>query len=484
MPIYIVTTSYTSTIGNGLDLPDFNDFAYVGPGVMLGTTVEAAAGIYANGESPSVRIAGSVFGALGVRFDVHGDLHVMDGGSILSFGSAILFSEGGYLFNAGSISGFLGIWAFESGNFENSGTISGDNMGIQAYANLTLVNTGLVSGQKLGISAAGAAIITNLGQIAGGISTSSVADVILNQGIVTGLVSTSGGDDLVDSTGGRFFGTVNLGQGNDTFVGGGFTDQVLGGLGSDDLAGAGGDDRFYAIDNDGNDDIDGGAGIDSYDASAVTLPVNVNLTTGLARSGGNTDDLTGIERVLGGLGNDSLTGDKLANTLSGNDGNDTLIGNAGNDRLIGSIGNDSLSGGDGNDRLVGNEGRDALSGGAGDDVLNGGLDVDAMTGGTGADRFLWTDYEDFIAVSGGIDRITDFVAGQDTIDLSAIDALAAAGDQAFTFLGAGPATDFGQITVRTTASATFIGVTVNSVTAFEVIRLDGVIALTAADFVL
>jgi Ca2+-binding RTX toxin-like protein len=309
------------------------------------------------------------------------------------------------------------------------------------------------------------------------------ADVIVNQGAVSGPVNTSGGDDAVDGTGGRFLNVVHLGEGNDTFTGGSFADLIRGDAGRDDLSGAGGDDRFYAVDSDGNDDIDGGTGIDLYDASAVTGAVTVNLTTGLARSGGATDDLTGIERVWGGAGNDSLTGDQLANTLSGHDGNDTLIGNAGADRLIGGIGNDNLSGGDGNDRLVGSEGRDMLNGGAGNDVLNGGLDVDAMTGGSGADRFVWTDYEDFIAISSGIDRIIDFTAG-DTIDLSAIDALAANGDQAFTFVGAGPATDFGQISIRTTATTTFVGITVNSVTAFEVIRLDGVIALTAADFVL
>ena len=33
MANYIVTTSYTSTIGNGLDLPAFGDVAYVGQGV-------------------------------------------------------------------------------------------------------------------------------------------------------------------------------------------------------------------------------------------------------------------------------------------------------------------------------------------------------------------------------------------------------------------------------------------------------------------
>ena len=485
MANYIVTTSYTSTIGNGLDLPASGDFAYVGPGVMLGSALNDGRGIYASNAGISVQIAGSIFGRIGIEFGIFsGNVALVHSGSVFAAYVAVAFQQSGIVNSSGAISGYYGITSGADIEITNAGMITGDFEGIHSGGDLTLVNTGLISGSNLAVFVSANALITNLGTISGGISTGFSADVIMNQGAVTGNLSTSGGDDLVDSTGGRIFGYVNLEGGNDTYIGGSFADQVLGGVGRDDLSGAGGDDRFYARDSDGNDDIDGGTGIDLYDASFASLSVTVNLTTGLARSGGNTDDLTGIERVWGGSGNDSLTGDKLANTLSGADGNDTLIGNGGNDRLLGGIGNDSLSGGDGNDRLVGNEGRDALNGGAGDDVLNGGLDVDAMTGGSGADRFLWTDYEDFIAVSGGIDRITDFVAGQDTIDLSAIDALAAGGDQDFTFLGASPATDFGQITIRTTATTTFVGVTVNSVTAFEVIRLDGVIALTAADFVL
>lgn len=483
MPNYIVTATFVSTIGNGLDLPDALDFAYVGPGVMLGSALENGFGIFASNTNQSVQIAGSVFGDQGTRFTLFGTVAVLQGGSVLSRIVAVDFTEDGRVSNAGSISGGIGVFSGTAAEVVNSGTILGRFNGINA-GSLDLVNSGLISGGNLGIFVSGAANITNLGTIRGGISTGNTADVIFNQGVVTGNVNASDGDDMVDSTGGRFVGIVDLGSGNDSYIGGGFTDQVSGGTGRDDLAGGAGDDRFYVVDNDGNDDIDGGSGIDIYDASLAVLSVNVNLTTGLARSGGTTDDLTSIERVWGGAARDSLTGDALANMLSGNSGNDTLNGNAGNDRLIGGIGADSLSGGDGNDRLQGSEGRDVLNGGAGNDVVNGGLDVDAMTGGTGADRFLWTDFEDFIAVSGGIDRIIDFTQGQDQIDLSAIDALVGGGNQAFTFVGAGPITDFGQISIRTNGVATFVGISVNTPTAFEVIRLDGVIALTAADFVL
>jgi serralysin len=254
-------------------------------------------------------------------------------------------------------------------------------------------------------------------------------------------------------------------------------------VGQDDLAGGGGDDRFYVSTLDGSDDIDGGNGSDSYDASAVTLATNINLTTGLSRIGGATDTLTGIERVFGGTARDRLFGDGADNHLAGGDGFDSLAGLGGNDRVLGGTGNDLLQGGDGNDRLNGNEGRDILDGGAGNDVLIGSYDVDTFTGGAGADRFVWTDFEEFIAGTSGLERITDMTQGADQIDLSGIDALSTlAGDQAFKFMGTAAITDFGQITYRTTATATYISVSVYAPTAFEVIKLDGVLTLTEADF--
>lgn len=53
--------------------------------------------------------------------------------------------------------------------------------------------------------------------------------------------------------------------------------------------------------------------------------------------------------MLGGVGDDNLTGSSLADVLVGNAGADTLIGGAGDDSLLGGAGNDILNGGDGND---------------------------------------------------------------------------------------------------------------------------------------
>jgi Ca2+-binding RTX toxin-like protein len=65
------------------------------------------------------------------------------------------------------------------------------------------------------------------------------------------------------------------------------------------------------------------------------------------------------------------------------------------------MGYDTLLGGAGNDMWVGRAGNDTFVGGAGND---------ALLGGAGGDTFLFTSHF-------GTDRITDFDAGADTVDL-------------------------------------------------------------------
>ncbi|HYG47042.1 MAG TPA: M10 family metallopeptidase C-terminal domain-containing protein [Allosphingosinicella sp.] len=106
--------------------------------------------------------------------------------------------------------------------------------------------------------------------------------------------------------------------------------------------------------------------------------------------------------ILGGSGNDTLTGTSGADhidannrpgnltvadtdTLNGGGGNDALFGRFGDDILNGGTGEDNLDGGDGNDTLNGNDDNDTLGGGAGDDILNGGAGDDSLDGGTGTD---------------------------------------------------------------------------------------------------
>ncbi|WKL25558.1 calcium-binding protein (plasmid) [Sinorhizobium meliloti] len=97
----------------------------------------------------------------------------------------------------------------------------------------------------------------------------------------------------------------------------------------------------------GADFIDGGAGVDTADYREKTGSVEVALS-GASDSfvfvGGVVEDtIRNIENVFGGKGNDTLTGDGLANTLNGNDGKDLLTGGGGADILDGGAASDTAS---------------------------------------------------------------------------------------------------------------------------------------------
>jgi len=75
-----------------------------------------------------------------------------------------------------------------------------------------------------------------------------------------------------------------------------------------------------------------------------------------------------------------------------------------------------LSGTDEADTLSGLDGDDVLLGLAGEDVLDGGEGRNVLGGGEGADTFA-------VTAGDGLDVITDFVRGEDVIDLSGYEGL-------------------------------------------------------------
>lgn len=109
---------------------------------------------------------------------------------------------------------------------------------------------------------------------------------------------------------------------------------------------------------------------------------------------------------------DAFDGSWFNDVLNGMAGNDTLTGGHGADTLNGGQGADWLSGGTENDRLLGGAGRDRLDGGDGADRLTGGAGNDRLSGGAGADSFVF-------GPGGGVDTVTDFGTGADTLLISA-----------------------------------------------------------------
>jgi Ca2+-binding RTX toxin-like protein len=110
--------------------------------------------------------------------------------------------------------------------------------------------------------------------------------------------------------------------------------------------------------------------------------------------------------------------------LTGGSGRDLVDGGRDDDQLQGNAGADTVVGGDGRDTLFGGRDDDLLLGGNGDDRLSGDRGSDVLTGGAGRDRFVFSgvDVGNGGALMIDTDRITDFVRGEDRIDLSAIDA--------------------------------------------------------------
>jgi Ca2+-binding RTX toxin-like protein len=151
----------------------------------------------------------------------------------------------------------------------------------------------------------------------------------------------------------------------------------------------------------------GGAGDDAITGNAVANTL----------SGGGGDDtmlgLGGGDKLSGGGGSDSLDGGGGKDRIIGGRGGESAEGGGGSDRLFGGAGQDSLGGGGGNDRLFGGAGQDTLTGGNGRDTLDGGAGSDTLTGGGGRDTFVF---------DGGRDMIADFVPGLDglRVALSAI----------------------------------------------------------------
>lgn len=154
------------------------------------------------------------------------------------------------------------------------------------------------------------------------------------------IVGERGSDDLDGGVGtDRIFGET----GNDQIDGGGDRDEVDGGAGDDSVGGGPGD--FDIVSGGvGNDRVDGGPGahdIASY--KGVGGPVSVDLGSG-AISGAEQEHVDGIEDVLGGSGNDSLSGSASPNRLDGGPGDDSLFGVGDGDEAFGGVGSDACSG--------------------------------------------------------------------------------------------------------------------------------------------
>lgn len=250
--------------------------------------------------------------------------------------------------------------------------------------------------------------------------------------------------------------------GHDTLQGGSGNDTLIGGLGNDlligsdglDIASWAGTSTAVQVDLSLQGPQDSGAGLDSLQGIE-------HLLGGSSHDRLRGDD--GANRLEGGDGDDTLDGGGGNDTLVGGNhvSGDTAsyaragsgvtvnlaltavqnTGGAGSDQLNGI---EHLLGSSHGDVLTGSSGANRLEGGAGHDTLQGGAGVDTLIGGEGADVFLIASPAD--AGNGSSrDWILDFSA-TDRLDLSAIDARSdQIGNQAFIWIGSAAFTALGQL---------------------------------------
>ncbi len=254
---------------------------------------------------------------------------------------------------------------------------------------------------------------------------------------------------------------------DDTFTsiegahGSNYDDRLSGDASANIFYGRGGDDEILAGDGDdtingdaGNDTIDGGTGIDTLFISGGSTGSILNLSSAswaydgtntvaaltLLDGFGDTDTLSSIENVFGGLFADYILGSAEDNMIDGFWGDDIINGASGNDTLIGGAGNDILNGGDGIDtvsyasstaganvylylnstgtdglggsdtlssieNIIGTDYKDYLFGDAGANIIHAGAGNDYLYGREGDDTLYGEDGGDAIIGQEGNDTL-------------------------------------------------------------------------------
>jgi len=291
------------------------------------------------------------------------------------------------------------------------------------------------------------------GQIDGDISnfdSITYQDATVTIGSIVYQAQATSGSDTIDASSSWTSVNIDLGAGDDSFLGSSYGDTIIGGA--------------------GDDTIDGGGGTNTVDYSHDTAAVTVDLSSGTATDGyGDTDTLSNIQVVIGSHFDDTITGDGTSTVVSyqdaanavvvdlssgtaTGDGSDTLtdvvgvIGSAFNDVIEGDSGDNTLDGGagidavsyaaassavtvnlstgtatgDGNDTLtnfenvIGSSHNDSLTGDSHDNVFVGGAGNDTIDGGSGTNTLDYSQSTGGITLDVYSHTVSDGYGGTDT----------------------------------------------------------------------
>ena len=490
-PAIIASNSNLTIVNTGL-IAGLHDGAAIftsGAGTWVdivnsGTLTGGISATCAPGGLIEVENSGLIQGDLGLGDGLSGAIWLRNSGLIS--GSVTISGQAGHSVTAelsgGTIAGALQVSTEGTLSVDLSDARINGNVALTGGHDLTMLrlSNAIIAGDFLYNNTAGSFGTLDLtGLQLGGLMELAVFDVTceFHAGQIGGLLGGVGADQF-DMTGGTVLGLIDLDSGNDTLNSGSGREQIREHLGDDSYSLGGGDDIVvFGVGpvSDGTDTLDGGAGFDTLNFSRVSTDqlftasdgaLWVSLDEGLSRGATSNpvnhfglDQISGFEAVVGGAFADTLIGNAKANRLAGGTGDDTLSGNGGADTLLG---------GDGSDRIVGGAGRDV------------------MRGDAGADVFAFAAATDSGVTRAARDQIVDFLHLTDRISLAAIDATTAlAGDQSFTFAGQTATSGAGTVRFGHDHGDTVIQLNLDADTAAEsTILLRGLIALTAADFLL
>ena len=183
-------------------------------------------------------------------------------------------------------------------------------------------------------------------------ATATSGEALEHDKIALDVENAIGGDGDDTINGSPSDNVLDGGAGIDTINGLAGNDTLRGGAGADILSGGVGDDTFdEGTAANGGDTMNGGAGIDTVDYSKRTAKVivvmngttnsgGVDATTGLVTE--NDIIKTDVENVIGGDGDDSLTGNASDNQIEGGAGDDTISGLDGDDVIDGGGDGDTI----------------------------------------------------------------------------------------------------------------------------------------------
>jgi Ca2+-binding RTX toxin-like protein len=218
-----------------------------------------------------------------------------------------------------------------------------------------------------------------------------------------------------------------------------------------DLTGSNGDDTVTA--RGGNDTIDastygggsdwyyGGAGYDTINYVTATQALTISYDSlwgafSVVGSAGESDYFMDIERIVGGTGNDTISGNNADETFAGGGGNDVITGGAGVNTIDFSINTSSVTvqfsatgqgtavgAQSGQDtftqiqNIIGSQGDDTITGDSANNVIDGQGGGDQIDGGGGSDIVSYVNTiasYTFVAASDGYLQVWDY-AYTDTI---------------------------------------------------------------------